>query len=79
MRDFLRNLTLIERMIVVAIIGIFVAVIAGGGASTAGGGGLSFGYNGAVETRCINGYSFVVGQDGGARQVLDDHGKGARC
>ena len=32
-----------------------------------------------ATTRCINGYTFVVGADGNARQVLDEFGKGARC
>lgn len=40
---------------------------------------INFGFNGIVETRCINGYMFVVGQDGSVRQVIDSFGKGANC
>ena len=72
-----RGFTIIELSIIVAIIGIVLAVILGNHKHRNA--DLSFGFNGAVETRCINGYSFVVGKDGGARQVIDDHGKGARC
>lgn len=41
--------------------------------------GASVGINGVVTTRCINGYEFVVGGDGSARQVMDEMGHGVRC
>lgn len=42
-------------------------------------GSITIGINGITETRCINGYQFVIGEGGQARQVLDEFGKGARC
>jgi hypothetical protein len=32
-----------------------------------------------TESRCIEGYKFIVGQEGQARQILDEFGKGVRC
>ena len=74
--------TLIELMIVIAILAILVAIIVP--AATGGGGSnmpnnLSWGFNGVTESRCIGGYQFVVGQDGGARQIMDEMGRGVRC
>ena len=70
--------TLIEAMVVLAVVGIVASVVVG--AVTAGSNGaLSFGVNGATESRCIDGFRFVIGADGSARQVLDEFGKGARC
>jgi len=40
---------------------------------------VSFGVNGMTESRCIDGYKFIVGQDGGARQIMDELGRGAKC
>lgn len=42
-------------------------------------GTVTYGINGIVEVRCINGYLFTIGQGSEARQVLDEFGKGARC
>jgi len=44
-----------------------------------GGNNVSFGVNGMTESRCIDGYKFIVGQDGGARQIMDELGRGAKC
>lgn len=71
--------TLIETMIALAIAGILIAVIFNGGAALSNGSTVSFGANGMTEVRCINGYQFVIGSGGHARQVLDEFGKGARC
>jgi prepilin-type N-terminal cleavage/methylation domain-containing protein len=79
--------TLIELMIVIAILGILAAIIVpaatGHNASGANGPGtpanLSWGINGVTESRCIDGYRFVVGHDGGARQIMDEMGRGVRC
>lgn len=70
--------TLVELMIVMIIVTLF-AMILGGASVMPPGTSLSFGANGAVETRCINGYSFVVGSDGGARQIVDSDGNGVHC
>ena len=68
--------TLIEVAIVVVMIAIMTLIafpVSKNSSST------SFGINGITETRCIEGYKFVVGHDGGARQMLDEQGKGVRC
>ena len=40
---------------------------------------VSWGINGMTEVRCIEGYKFVIGQEGQARQMMDELGKGVRC
>jgi hypothetical protein len=42
-------------------------------------GSLSVGLNGMTESRCIDGYKFIVGQDGQARQIMDSVGHGVQC
>lgn len=44
-----------------------------------GNGSVSFGINGMTEVRCIEGYKFVISQDGVTKQILDEFGKGAKC
>lgn len=74
-----RGFTAIEGMIVVAIIGIVLMVAVQIGSGAIGQSSVSFGFNGVTEMRCINGYQFVVGQNGQARQVMDEFGKGLPC
>jgi prepilin-type N-terminal cleavage/methylation domain-containing protein len=72
--------TLVELMIVMAIVGIFISLVVGVGSGlTDSNSSVSFGFNGMTEVRCINGYQFVIGSRGGARQILDEFGKGAKC
>lgn len=40
---------------------------------------ITFGMNGAVETRCISGMQFTIDQTGHTRQIMDEFGKGLRC
>lgn len=40
---------------------------------------VSWGINGMTESRCIEGYKFVIGEQGTPRQILDEFGKGVRC
>lgn len=74
-----KGFTLIELMVVFVIVGVvlitIVNIIMGVGVGTS----VSWGINGVTEVRCIDGYRFVVGEHGQARQVLDEFGKGARC
>ena len=76
-----QGFTLIEILIVIAIVGIFIAIVVpltslgySNGANS-----YSIGVNGMVEERCIGGYKFVIGNKGQPTQVLDQYGKGSPC
>lgn len=74
-----RGFTLIELMITFVFI-LTIMMLAFGGISTLNGNGkVSIGINGMTESRCIEGYKFIIGQEGQARQILDELGKGVKC
>jgi prepilin-type N-terminal cleavage/methylation domain-containing protein len=74
-----KGFTLIELMVVIVIGLIGLTMIANAVGFASGNSSISFGVNGMTESRCIDGYKFIVSQDGNARQILDEFGKGARC
>lgn len=74
-----KGFTLIELMIVIAIIGIISGIVTGAVGTMSGNGSVSIGINGVTESRCIEGYKFVIGDGGQPRQILDEFGKGVRC
>jgi prepilin-type N-terminal cleavage/methylation domain-containing protein len=75
-----RGFTLIEIMISIVFVSVLILiaipVITG---STSNNSSVTWGYNGMTESRCIEGYKFVIDQRGNSRQILDEFGKGVRC
>lgn len=64
--------TLIEVMIVVAILGILASLIFGGG--------LTAGFIPAADgSVCIGGYKHSRDINGNTRQIMDEYGKGVHC
>lgn len=74
-----RRISLIQ-LLVFAIIGVvFFTIIGSIATGQASGGNITYGINGIMESRCVEGYRFVVDQNGNSRQILDEFGKGVRC
>ena len=76
-----QGFTLIELLIAMVIFGIAMSIIIPGfiGAWSNPNSTISYGINGMTEVRCIDGYKFVIGDKGQARQIIDEFGKGAKC
>lgn len=76
-----RGFTLIEGFIVavIVIIVLVMGINAYFGLSSAGQSTISWGYNGATEVRCIDGYKFIISNRGMTRQVMDELGHGVKC
>lgn len=72
-----RGFTLIELITVFIIIAIVGMV--GLGAINSSNNNITYGAMGMTESRCIEGYKFVMDQRGNSRQILDEFGKGVRC
>ncbi len=75
-----RRFTVIEMIVagVIVLIGIKIVVFAVNGTDN-GYSNFSMGVNGLTESRCIDGYKFIVSHDGNARQIMDELGKGIKC
>lgn len=74
-----RGMTLIEIMVLCVIAAIVIMVdipVIVGGANT---NNITYGAMGMTESRCIEGYKFIIDQRGNSRQILDEFGKGVRC
>ena len=74
-----KGFTVIELMVVIGIILTIVLMVIGVANGSTQGNTVSWGLNGMTEMRCIDGYKFVVGERGQARQVMDEFGKGVKC
>lgn len=69
-----KGFTAIEVIMVIAVVAMLILVAAGPKNND-----FSYGVNGLTETRCIAGYKHVVGEQGQARQILDENGRGVKC
>lgn len=74
----MRKITLIEVMIVLCIALIVAAVAYPAIFGQSSSGNITYGFNGVTESRCIEGYKFIVSRDG-TRQIMDEFGKGVKC
>lgn len=74
-----RGFTLIELMVVIVIGLIALTMIANVAGFASGNSTVSYGINGMTESRCIEGYKFILDTKGNTRQILDEFGKGVRC
>jgi prepilin-type N-terminal cleavage/methylation domain-containing protein len=75
-----RGFTLIEVMVAIVFVSILIMiaipVMVGAPVSN---GSITYGVNGMTESRCIEGYKFIIDQKGNSRQILDEFGKGVKC
>lgn len=69
-----KGFAVIELIMLIAVVAMVVLV-----AAAPRNNDFSYGVNGITETRCIAGYKHVVGEQGQARQVLDENGRGIKC
>ena len=75
-----RGFTVIELMMVIAIVFVFATMVFGFFAvSQNGSSNVSMGINGMTESRCIDGYKFIIGQRGFPQQVIGANGGGVKC
>ena len=74
-----RGITLIEIMVLIAIAMIVIMIFSTGISGISATKGVTYGVNGLMETRCVEGYKVLVGQTGHPIQMLDKNGNGITC
>jgi len=74
-----KGFTLIQFMIGLVFVGVLITVVLNAVGAMSGQSTISYGINGMTEMRCIDGYKFIIGQEGHTRQVMDELGKGVKC
>lgn len=76
-----KGFTLIEVMVVIVIVCIVgaMAIPMLFGINTNSNSTMSYGINGITESRCIDGYKFIVGRHGFSQQVIGPNGGGVQC
>jgi hypothetical protein len=74
-----RGFTLIETGIAIIFGLTIIMFVVGVANSVNGNSNISYGVNGMTESRCIEGYKFILDTKGNTRQILDEFGKGVRC
>lgn len=74
-----KGFTLNEFMIGLVFVGVLITIVINVLGAMNGQSTISYGINGMTEMRCIDGYKFIIGQEGHTRQVMDEFGKGVKC
>jgi len=74
-----KGFTSVELMIVIVMIILLSMVVVNVIMGVTSTNKVSYGINGLTEMRCIDGYKFIIGQEGHTRQVMDELGKGVKC
>jgi hypothetical protein len=74
-----RGITLIETGVAIIFGLTIIMFIVGVANGVNGNSNISYGVNGMTESRCIEGYKFILDTKGNTRQILDEFGKGVRC
>jgi type II secretory pathway pseudopilin PulG len=74
-----RGFTLIETGVAIIFGLTIIMFVVGVVNSVNGNSNISYGVNGMTESRCIEGYKFILDTKGTTRQILDEFGKGVRC
>jgi hypothetical protein len=74
-----RGFTLIETGVAIIFGLTIIMFVVGVVNSVNGNSNISYGVNGMTESRCIEGYKFILDTKGNTRQILDEFGKGVRC
>lgn len=79
MKTYAKGFTLIELIGVLFVILIFVILVVNVSNGFTNNNSISFGFNGMVETRCVDGFKVMIGQRGYVEQLKDEKGNGVKC